>query len=318
MKQACVYGMALVMLLCGRAVWGDATTLPSSRPSTQPAFAMTLLDIPCGAGAIRVPDGSKTFPGGAAEFSIPGPIAQFKGPDGIWRGWGYLDTYPHVISVTASTKDVGDNHIVSIDYSFEGDAKYAVRMIVETKTGRVLIDEESTVGMRSWYVIDFTPDFAANTLGLTRRDGVSVYRHLPCMLDRLQMRLGNEPDPQVPAAGFSIFNSDDAATDLFSIWSRKSDQWKNAAAMGFAVWEHRQLPGDPESRVSLGENFKADGTPNPRVADFTGKSVYKGHVCVEADLGAGSRHWGFLIGAKPAEKSHLSDALAHQIGSKDE
>jgi len=303
-------GLAMLALAGGCSAAGIKTPAGKTAP-------VAVRNVPCGVGMIQVPDGVHAWPnGGAPSYSVPGPIIRFKGADGVWRGKGYMDTLYRILRMQASTEpDPKDpsSSLVRVRYDLEGGRQYLVSMLVSHTKGTVLIDGVSTAGPESWFVMDFNENFPADTLGLTRRDGVSVYRHLGCLMDRLQARITSQPDPQQPAAGLSVFSAKPGVRDLASFWVRKPGQWSNPAAMALELWEHRQLPNDPESRVSLGRTFKADGTPNPRVENFVGKSVYQGHVCLTAALGSGLRFWGMLLGVKSQDPKHISDALAEQI-----
>ncbi|MFP4139493.1 MAG: hypothetical protein ACOCZU_08130 [Planctomycetota bacterium] len=302
----------------------------SPEPSDPLPFVLKLAEIGGEGFRIRVPTGTYTAPeGGAPAYRVPGPIASFKGPDGQWRGRGYLETYPRLMKFSGKKVDVADaadgtRSSATLKYTFEGGKTYEVKLAV--KADHVLLEETSDLGPRNMYVFDAFPNwqptsgFAVGLAGQTH-----AFRYLPCFYDKPEAtvnptaeqarRVGTdakETDP-VPG-GVAVVSADAESKDVAGFWCRDVGSWRQGEAMGFQLWQRRQLPGEPASRHFLGPETKSDSTPNPRTAGMLGKSLYEGHVTIELNLGVGSRKLGFTATRK-GEGDKLPDPFKKLVAA---
>ena len=291
----------------------------SPKPSPPPKRVVPTGVLDAGAFAVKVPTGSYTAPkGGAPNHAVPGPIVAFKGTDGLWRGHGYLETYPRLLTFQGTLAKTS----AELSYVFQGGKTYKVALRVAG--GAVLLDEQSTLGPRNLYVLDCfyggwmpAAGFAVNLTG--ERHG---FLYLPCYYDRAEVTINpaaalpKPSDPSKPApkaddrpGAVSVLSAEPARKDIAGFFCRKVKGWRNGDRMGIQLWQRRQLPGDPASRHFLGPETKSDSTPNPRTAGLLGKSLYEGHVTIELSLGVGARRLGFAATAKPAKKELIPEAF---------
>ncbi len=265
---------------------------------------------------VKVPAGTYTAPkGGAKNYTVPGPIVAFKGVDGVWRGHGYLETYPKLLAFAGTL----ENRKAHLLYTFEGDASYEVTLTA--RDGVVLVDEHSRLGPRNLFVFDCyyggwlpSSGFAVN---LTGKNSAFVY--LPCYYDKAEVTLNPVADlrlktqgekrrePIAIPGGVAVLNGAAATCDLAGFWCRDLASWRNGDRMGIQLWQRRQRPGDPASRHFLGPETKSDATPNPRTAGMLGTSLYEGHVTIECNLGRGTRKLGFAVTSKGTPKGRLPE-----------
>lgn len=301
----------------------------SPDPSPPPKLALETAEMSAGKFALKVPTGKFEAPkGGAANYTVPGPIVSFKGNDGVWRGHGYLETYPRLLKFTGTLSPWKENgplgQTATLKYEFEGGKTYEVT--VTTGAGVVTLAETSTLGPRNLWVFDcyyggadgvqaaWTPasGFAVDATGKKH-----AFLYLPCFYDKPEATVnpaankGKEADPY----GVAVLSPDPAKKDLAGFFVTQLDQWKNADAMGIQLWQRRQLPSDPGSRHFLGPDTKSDSTPNPRTAGLMGKSLYEGHVTIELNLGIGTRYLKFAAPGKGVTKETLADEFKKAIGS---
>ena len=290
----------------------------SPAPSPPPKLVVSTGVLDAGAFSVKVPTGTYTAPkGGAPSYSVPGPIVSFKGADGVWRGWGYLETYPRLLKFEGKL----DKASAELTYSFEKSKRYHVKL--QVRDGVVLLDEDSDLGPRNLYVFDCyyggwlpAAGFAVNLAGTNH-----AFLYLPCYYDKPEVTINpgapqpeaEEDQPKVkpedrPGAA-AVLSADPAKKDIAGFFCRDVAGWRNGDRMGIQLWQRRQLPSQPGSRHFLGPETKSDSTPNPRTADMLGKSLYEGHVTIEMNLGIGTRKLGFAAWAKPAEKKAIPDAL---------
>jgi hypothetical protein len=319
----------------------------SPEPSDPLPFVLKLVELRGEDFRIRVPHGEYTAPaGGAPAYRVPGPIAAFKGPDGEWRGRGYLETYPRLTKFSGKTLPVADaadgtRSRATLTYTFEGGKTYKVKLTV--KADHVLMEETSDLGPRNLYVFDAFPNWQPTSGFATGLNGMThAFRYLPCFYDKPEATInpladrakrlneqgsnggegqwtyrdeGSQGDDdrdtsnsgyallrvwqnmEIPG-GVAVVSADEDSRDVAGFWCRDVDSWKQGDAMGFQLWQRRQLPGEPASRHFLGPETKSDSTPNPRTAGMLGKSLYEGHVTIELNLGVGSRELGFAAAAK--------------------
>jgi hypothetical protein len=310
---------------------GDLPLVPpiggenSPRTSPPPKLAIALAELSAGAFAVRAPSGSYLAPkGGAPNYTIPGPIAAFKGADGVWRGHGYLETLPRLLKFEGSLKA----NTVEMVYTFQEGKSYKAKLTAAN--GAILLEEESNLGPRNLYVFDCTygdweaaAAFAVNLAGTNH-----AFLYMPCYYDRTEVTINpaaapaKPADPNRPAArpedrpgAAAVLSADAAKRDVAGFWCRDVANWKNGDQMSIQLWQHRQLPGDPGSRHFLGPETKSDSTPNPRTAGMLGKSLYEGHVTIEMSLGAGTRKLGFAALAKPEKKADIPEAFKRTMAA---
>jgi len=281
----------------------------SPAPSPPPKLVIATAELAAGAIAVRVPTGTYAAPpGGAPNYSVPGPIVSFRGPDGAWRGHGYLETYPRLLKFTGTC----DGRSADLAYAFEGGKSYRVRL--QAGDGCVRMDEEADLGPRNLYVFDCyygdwlpSSGFALDAAGRNH-----AFLYLPCYYDKPEVLIAPGAPAEgagVPPAGVAVVSPDAAKRDVAAFWCRDMASWKGADTMGLALWQRRQRPGDPGSRHFLGPETKSDSTPNPRTAALLGTSLYEGHVTIEMSLGTGTRRLAFAVAPKGAARDTLPDPL---------
>jgi|GEM_PF-2074865 len=323
----------LAVSIMGAMAWAQTTTTPpldsptgganSPKPGAPVKLILDRAQLSVGNFTIEVPTGNYTAPaGGATNYTVPGPIVRVKGPDGLWRGHSYLETYPRVIKFTGTA----DKTSATLTYEFEKDKKYEVKITV--KNDAVQLDETSTLGPRNLWVFDcFYSEDAAKPWAPSAGFAVDAtgtkhqFYYLPCFYDKPDVTVNPahkapakadegdvEPAPASPPAyGVAVTSSALDSKDLLGFWIVDYANWKNADAMGFQLWQRRQHPSDPASRHFLGPDTKSDSTPNPRTAALMGTSLYEGHVTIEFNLGVGSRKIAFAAPGKGPEKPKLAD-----------
>ncbi|MGB2820378.1 MAG: hypothetical protein WBF17_05320 [Phycisphaerae bacterium] len=311
----------------------------SPKPSPAPVLVVKTGVLDAGTFSVKVPTGSYEAPkGGAPNHAVPGPIVAFKGADGVWRGHGYLETYPRLLKLEGKLeKDAAE-----LSDTFQGGRTYRVRL--RPAKGAILLDEESTLGPRNLYVFDcYYGDWQPSAGFAVSRNGRNhAFLYLPCYYDKAEVTI-NPAAPQTKAGGgareaqverrhgevvvmstepvarapgpddqpgaVAVLSADPGKRDTAGVFCRDMAGWKNGDRMGIQLWQRRQLPGDPASRHFLGPETKSDSTPNPRTAGLLGRSLYEGHVTIELSLGVGSRRLGFAVTARPAEKNDIPEAF---------
>jgi hypothetical protein len=288
---------------------GGANSPPPSPPQK---LILETAELAAGAFSVKVPVGTyEAPPGGAANYSVPGPIVAFKGPDGVWRGHGYLETYPRLLKFEGKA----EGKAADLLYGFEGGKSYRVRLAAAD--GAVLLDEAADLGPRNLYVFDcyygpWLPK-AGFALDLPAQDHAFLY--LPCYYDKPEVtvnpaaRLAAGGKPGDTPGAVAVLSADPATRDVAGFWCRQPAAWKGGDTMGFQLWQHRQLPGDPSSRHFLGPETKSDSTPNPRTAPLLGPSLYEGHVTIEFNLGTGTRRLGFAVTAKGPSRESIPEGF---------
>lgn len=293
-------------------------------PAPPPKLAIDTADVTVtDTFSIRVPTGKYEAPeGGAANYSVPGPIVAFKGPDGQWRGHGYLETYPRLLAFESEqiNKDGGLYRlIIHLTYTFEDAKSYKVILWI-TNAGLVFMKEESNLGPRNLYVFDCFYDWQPSAGFVVDAKGEHHnFLYLPCHYDKpevtvrpTQLAADGEESAKQPA-GLAVVSGDPKTQDVAGFWCREVDKWKGADAMGMQLWQRRQRPGEPASRHFLGPETKSDSTPNPATAKMIGKSLYEGHVTLEFSLGEGTRLTGFAVTAKTETKQTMPDAFKKAV-----
>jgi hypothetical protein len=284
----------------------------SPKPSPPHELLIPTQELDGGPFRVRVPAGTYQAPkGGAPNYAVPGPIVAFRGPDGVWRGHGYLETYPRLVAF----KGTVEGNRADLRYTFEGGQSYQVRL--EAAGGALLLDETADLGPRNLYVFDcyYGPWLPKAGVALDLKAEDHAFLYLPCYYDKPEVTvnpaagLAAGARPENTPGGVAVLSADPATRDVAAFWCRQPDQWKAGDTMGFQLWQHRQLPGDPSSRHFLGPETKSDSTPNPRTASLLGPSLYEGHITIEFNLGTGTRRLGFAAVPKGDSRQTLADPL---------
>jgi hypothetical protein len=270
----------------------------SPKPSPPQKLILDTVELAGDGFAVKVPTGEYTAPpGGAPNYSVPGPIVGFKGPDGVWRGHGYLETYPRLLKFRATPMPAKKGY--TLQYEFEDQKSYQAQVYVAD--GVIQLTETSELGPRNLFVFDcYYGDWLPSTGFVLNRDLTKhAFLYLPCYYDKPEATLTN--------GGVAVVSADAAKKDVAGFWCREADNWRGADTMSFQIWQRRQLPGDPSSRHFLGPETKSDSTPNPRTAPLLGQSLYEGHVTLEFALGTGTRKLAFAVTGKGAAKATLPE-----------
>ncbi|MCC5828589.1 MAG: hypothetical protein JJU36_04000 [Phycisphaeraceae bacterium] len=305
---------------------GGANSPPPSEPLP---FVIDLAEIDAGGFQIQVPTGRyQAPPGGAPNYRVPGPIAAFRGPDGVWRGRGYLETYPRLQAFSGSHERRGTETIVTLDYRFEDDRRYQVEMVVGG--GMVRMSEQAQLGPRNLFVMDFYYRWQPSVaFAINRTAEHHAFLYLPCYYDKPEVTIrppllipndlvdedeGILPPDRQPS-GVAILSRDSEQRDIAGFWMRQVDQWEGRDSMGMQLWQRRQLPGEPASRHFVGPETKSDSTPNPRTAAMLGPSLYEGHVTAEFSLGTGTRQMAFTVVAKPEEHDQMPEPFKQRAAA---
>jgi len=309
----------------------------SPKPSPPPKLVIQTGVLGAGTFSVKVPTGSYEAPkGGAPNHAVPGPIVAFKAADGVWRGHGYLETYPRLLRFEGTL----DKTRVRLTYTFEKGKTYRVELTV--KDSRVLLAETSDLGPRNLYVFDcyYGGWLPAAGFALNLRGDRHAFLYLPCYYDKPEVTirpagLTMQPKPGMPPpvatkdnaallaavakqvqqrpAAVAVTSGEAAKRDVAGFWCRDVASWRNADRMGIQLWQRRQLPGDPASRHFLGPETKSDSTPNPRTAALLGQSLYEGHVTIELSLGRGTRRLGFAAAAKGKTRKDLPEPFKKRV-----
>ncbi len=300
----------------------------SPEPSEPRELAIDLREMDAGAFKVRIPHGEVTFEDGAEPHSVPGPVAAFKGPDETWRGLGYLETYPMLLSFEGTVRegdalDDGDEPVLwraELRYRFENDDRYDVTLTA--RDGVVLIEEESQLGPRNLFVFDFYYRWQPAAATVTDGDGRHhAFLYMPCYYDKPEVtirpdRLADgaaEQGDADGAAGIAVIGPQAEQRDVAGFFMRRADEWDGAASMGAQLWQRRQLPGDPASRHFIAPESKSDSTPNPATAEMIGESLYEGHITFEMALGRGTRQMAFTVVERPAQDEDLTEPFKTQV-----
>jgi hypothetical protein len=286
-----------VLLLSATSHAADMVGGANSPPPSPPRkLILDTAELNAGGFTVKVPTGEYTAPpGGAPNYSVPGPIISFKGPDGTWRGHGYLETYPRLLRFKGQV--AGEK--AQLVYDFEEGKKYQVTL--EAKSGAILMEETADLGPRNLFIFDcYYGDWLPSSGFVLSGDLTQhAFLYLPCFYDKPEATLTN--------GGVAVVSADAGKGDVAGFWSRDTGHWQGADTMSFQIWQRRQLPGDPASRHFLGPETKSDSTPNPRTAPLLGRSLYEGHVTLEFAIGTGTRKLAFGVAGKGATKERLPD-----------
>ncbi|MFP4354932.1 MAG: hypothetical protein ACLFUJ_07375 [Phycisphaerae bacterium] len=286
----------------------------SPAPSPPVPLAIETAEWNVGSFSLKIPTGRYTAPeGGAANYTVPGPVVSIKGPDGQWRGHGYLETYPRLLEFTGKR----EGKTALLEYRFEQDKSYTVKLTADD--GVVLIEETSNLGPRNVYVFDAYYNWQPAAGFVTNLPGrTASFVYLPCYYDKPEATLNPATDrkktdedekclsdEQIPGA-VAVTAANPESKDVVGFFCRDVDSWDNGSSMGIQLWQRRQRPSQPASRHFLGPETKSDSTPNPRTAGMLGQSQYEGHVTIELNLGQGSRKLGLVVCPKGQPKAQLA------------
>lgn len=293
LRTACA-GIALLGLLAATEPpplsppIGGANSPPPSDPAP---YAIALREVVAEGFAVRIPSGEHRFEGGAPLYVIPGPIAAFRGPDGVWRGRSYLETYRRLLHLRVEDREDG----ADLHYLFEDERRYTVTLRVAGN--RLLLHESADLGPRDLWVFDsyyhWQPT-AGLALSLCGRHHNALY--LPAYYDQSPVSvapLADGPDSQ--AGGLALRHGDHQHRDVLVIRAQEAASWRNPAGMSVALWQRRQRPNDPSTRHFQAPETKADGSPNPHSVAMVGQSLYEGHNTVEFRLFDGHRRLLFAV-----------------------
>lgn len=313
-----VYALAAAFILLAVAPPMRADQTPvgganSPKPSPPPALSIGTGELSVGDFTVRVPVGDYTAPvGGAPAYTVPGPIVAFKGPDGVWRGHGYLETYPRLLKFSGAI----NGQVATLTYTFENNRTY--KATLTARAGAVLLDETSDLGPRNVYVFDCYYQWlpaAGFALSLDGKRHAFIY--MPCYYDRPEATVNPVAQTGDAAApgGVAVISPDESQRDVAGFWCRDVQSWQGGESMGLQLWQRRQLPGDPNSRHFLGPETKSDSTPNPRTAGLLGPSLYEGHVTIEMNLGKGTRRLGFAVTARGATRQTIPQAFSAVVAA---
>lgn len=273
---------------------------------------LTLGELAVGTAAVRVPTGTWTAPAaGVATYAVAAPVAAVRGADGAWFGHGYLESASALRAFTGTLRADG----ASLAYAFADGAAWTVELRVAGDV--LLIDETSTLGAADRWVLDASVGWQP-TSGAVADARAKTVRHvvLPCFYDKAEaivkpaLVAGTLPATDQPPqpAGLAVYRAGERR--VLAAWAREVAAWQGAANLGFALWQHRQLPGRPDSRHPLGPETKSDATPNPRTASLLGPSLYEGHVTLEFALGTGSRRLALALVEAGAGEAFADPLLA--------
>lgn len=315
--------LCLLTLFTGPLLAALAPDLPpggANAPAelaTPPAFVLGLTELPVGVGAVQVPTGSWQAPAtGVEAYTLPGPLAAFRGADGVWRGHGYLETWSPPQSFTGTSATTADGWTASLDYVFAGDRHY--RVALRCSGGRIGLEEDCQLGVRDVWVLDCAYGWQPTAALAFAVDGRHASRYLPCHYDRAEAVIAVRDllDPTAAdraVAALTVVSPRASAGTMLTLAVREPATWRDGDRMGIELWQRRQLPGDPASRHFLGPETKSDGTPNSHTAARIGTSQYEGHVTIELRLGGGSRKLDWAFPAKPADLDAIPAAAQEAL-----
>ena len=280
-------------------------------PSDPAPYTIPLRELAGEGFAVRIPRGEHHFPGGAALYVIPGPIAAVRGPDGVWRGRSYLETYRRLLHLRVEDRDDG----ADLHYLFEDERRYSVTL--RLIGGHLHLHETADLGPRDVWVFDsfyhWQPT-AGLALSLCGQHHNALY--LPAYYDQSPVKLAPQADgPASQVGGLALRHGDPQQRDLLVVRAQEPGQWRNPGGMAVELWQRRQRPNDPGTRHFQAPETKADGSPNPHSVAMIGQSLYEGHNTIELRLFNGHRRlrWAMIDGAQtPEVLSAALQALAQE------
>jgi hypothetical protein len=144
-----------------RLEWGaQITSAPGPTPLTvqRQGEAVVLCSGPI---AVRVPAEGRRFPQPVPAVSVPAPLAGVRGPDGQWRGKGWLESPLPVESYETRFDEEGPVvRVYRIVYRFAGGKSYQVRLRLYSGLNYVHVLEDADVDKASRFVFSAHAGFA--------------------------------------------------------------------------------------------------------------------------------------------------------------
>ena len=125
--------------------------------------------------AIRVPEGRIHCVPPRTGRDVPGPIFGVRGPDGVWRGAGWIEGAAPVVAIDGALE--GDEWVVT--YEFAGGGRAEVRIRLLENSDHFPITEECSNCTNTW-VLSFAENFEADRVLAkpTEADGWTGLRHV--------------------------------------------------------------------------------------------------------------------------------------------
>jgi len=271
--------------------------------------------------ALRVANGKAKYKQPQLSMDVPAPIMAVRGPDGVWRGRGYLDTWWRVLGYETAVTAGPVFAEVRTTYRFESDSEvrrdktYTIRVRLVDQMDYAHVEEQMSLGPRCTFVFDCSANFAPDRLGLTTAGANVVPRQLNYFDDVLQARMN------VFTQYTQLFDFRDAlgvyqeesAKDFIGLFFCNPGEWTRAKVNTIEFWERRQLGDDVLTRGRLTTFGKTDALPNPNTEGLHGRSVYSGHFTWEFPLNDGRREWCLTVTDKTEQFRRGTARLREQV-----
>jgi hypothetical protein len=238
------------------------------------------------------------------SVDVPAPIMAVKGPDGAWRGKGYLDTYWRVTSYESQVIESGPIFTdVRVTYRFEQNKSYVVNIRLISKQDWALVGEQMDLGPRNKFIFDCSVGFKPNQLAMLTPGAQALTRDLNFFDDILQARMAIFTQYTQLADFRDALGVCESgpSRDFVGIFQYQPGHWSRPKVNFVEFWEHRQQGDNFLTREPLTTMGKADAFPNPDMPAFQGKSVYEGHFTWEFQLIDGHRQWCLTVVDKAAQ-----------------
>jgi hypothetical protein len=304
------------------------TAAPQPLPTDLKITTMgdTLLAVENEKMGVQVAAGEKTFPTPILSVQVPAPIAAVRGPDGLWRGKGYLDTYWRVTGYKSEVLEAGPLFAdVRTTYRFEGDRTYQVDIRLVSKADWACVSENMNLGPRNKFIFDCSVNFQPDKLGLLTARSDVLARDLNYVDDIRQARfaLFTQFNQLYDFRdGLGVYESG-PSRDFLGAFLYRPGQWTRAKVNFAEFWEHRQAGDDYLTRDRLTDFGKADAFVSPETDGMQGHSVHQGHFTWEFQLYDGRRQWGLSMTDKseqfvkdtrrPTDHRHGTARLRNQV-----
>lgn len=177
-----VIPFSLIVLL-GLLIGLSATAAPDDDSDV---LRPTVRRLSSGRVAILVPEGRIQCIPPRTGTGVAGPILAVQGPDGVWRGSGWIEGETKVLEVRGWR--LGSDHLVT--YIFEGGGHAEVRFSVPAAADHIRI-VETCEGCTNTWVLSFAKDFAADRVLAkpTELDGWTGIRRVRSMGEVRQGRI---------------------------------------------------------------------------------------------------------------------------------
>ena len=167
------YSALAFFILFSAMVWAAApakkprlpkpTPAPPAKAVSTPAAvsassaSATVRELSNGRIAIRVPEGRIHCVPPRTGKEVPGPILGVRGPDGVWRGAGWVEGPTPVAAIDCSTE--GEEYVVT--YAFAGGGRAEVRFRLPPDSDHLQVSEECSDCTSTW-VLSFAENFGAD------------------------------------------------------------------------------------------------------------------------------------------------------------